>query len=86
MSMSSSESQAEVQTKTRLQFDFAPDALARLDEMKEMTHAATRAETVRNALRLYEWFINEAPLDSTIKVVDKDDDVISQLKARYLLR
>jgi hypothetical protein len=45
--------------KERVQFDFSLDALHRLDALKEKTDAATRAETVRNALRIYEWLISE---------------------------
>lgn len=71
--------------KTRVQFDFTPDALQRLDGIKEKTNAATRAETIRNALRLYEWFITEAKPDSLVKIEDKDNQVVSQFRARLLL-
>lgn len=71
--------------KTRVQFDFTPDALQRLDEIKEATGATTRAETIRNALRLYEWFVNEAQPDSTVKIEDKNHQIVSQFKARLLL-
>ncbi len=38
--------------KERVQFDFSPEALQRLDEIKRKTGAATRAETVRKYNRL----------------------------------
>jgi hypothetical protein len=41
----------------RLQFDFAEKAVKQLDDMVEMTDASSRAEVVRNALRLYEYII-----------------------------
>ncbi len=72
-------------SKTRVQFDFTPDALQRLDEIKESTGAATRAETIRNALRLYEWFVKEAEPDSIVKIENSDRQVISQFRARLLL-
>jgi metal-responsive CopG/Arc/MetJ family transcriptional regulator len=74
--------------KERVQFDFAPEALQRLDDIKQKTGAATRAETVRNALRVYEWLVDEIEDDpeSTIKVVNKKDEVTSMLKAKFLLK
>lgn len=71
--------------KERLQFDFSTEALQRLDSMKEKTCAATRAETVRNALRLYEWFIDEVDPESTIKIFDKDNKLVSAFKAKLLM-
>lgn len=40
--------------KHRVQFDFAPGALERLDELVTSTGAASRAEVVRRALALFE--------------------------------
>ena len=73
--------------KGRVQFDFSSEALQRLDNIKQKTGAATRAETVRNALRLYEWFVNEVGPDSTIKVFDKNnEDPTTVFKASLLLK
>ena len=72
--------------KERVQFDFSLEALQHLDNIKQKTGAATRAETVRNALRLYEWLVSEVDPDSTIKVVDKDNQVTSMFKAKLLLQ
>lgn len=72
--------------KERVQFDFSPEALQRLDEIKLKIGAATRAETVRNALRLYEWFVNETEPESTIKILDKNNQVTSIFKAKLLLK
>lgn len=38
----------------RIQFDFSPAAVDKLDEMVSVTGAASRAEVVRRALSLYE--------------------------------
>ena len=70
--------------KERVQFDFSLEALKRLDEIKEKTGASTRAETVRNALRLYEWFVNETSPESTIKVLDENNEITSVFKAKLL--
>jgi len=45
--------------KHRLQFDITHESLQELDALKEQARAATRAEVVRNALRLYSWFLSQ---------------------------
>lgn len=45
--------------RQRVQLDFTPEALERLRQIKEMADAKTNAEVVRNALRLYEWFLRQ---------------------------
>jgi len=72
--------------KIRVQFEFAPEALARLDALKEVTDAPTRAEAVRSALRFYEWLVNEAKRGSTIMTLDEDGKVVSQFPAGFLMR
>lgn len=42
------------QEKRRLQFDLRADAVDRLDELVELTGAASRAEVVRRALALFD--------------------------------
>ena len=74
----------DTKNKERLQFDFTPESLERLDRMKEQAQASTRAEVVRNALRLYEWFLNDVDLEHTIKVFDQNNEVVSAFKARLL--
>lgn len=72
--------------KERLQLDFTVEALERLDKIKEKSGAATRAETIRNALRAYEWVVNELDPDSTITVSKGSDEVKSKFMARLLLK
>ena len=75
----------DVKQKERVQFDFTPEALERLDEIKKKTGARTRAETIRNALRIYEWFVDEAGPNSTIKIFNNEEDVpTSSFKAKLL--
>lgn len=71
--------------KERVQFDFTPEALQRIDEMKKKTGASTRAETVRNALRVYEWLVEELDPDDIVKLCNKDNKEKTALKAKMLL-
>lgn len=41
----------------RLQFDFSRKAVERLDELKVVTGSGSRAEIIRNALRVYEYLV-----------------------------
>lgn len=45
--------------RVRVQFDFSPEALELLDQLCSQSQKKTRAELVRDALRLYEWFWQE---------------------------
>jgi hypothetical protein len=46
-------------SRQRVQLEFAPGAFVRLHEIKQLANASTNAEVVRNALRLYEWFLKQ---------------------------
>ena len=41
----------------RIQLEFPPNAVDRLDRIKQKTSSGSYAELVRNALRAYEWII-----------------------------
>jgi Arc/MetJ-type ribon-helix-helix transcriptional regulator len=45
---------------TRVQLELPPSSMARLKALREKTEAASYAEVLRNALRLYEAMIEEA--------------------------
>ena len=51
--------QAKVLRKNRVQLDFPPRAMERLNTLKAKTEATSYAEVVKNALRLYEALIEE---------------------------
>lgn len=72
-------------TKQRVQFDFSTEALKRLDTMQERLDVPTKAEVVRNALKLYEWFITQIDPDSTIEIQDKEGKTQFRIPARVLL-
>lgn len=46
-------------TTTRVQLELPPQAMERLQRLKERTEAASYAEVIRNALRLFEALISE---------------------------
>lgn len=61
----------------RIQMDLAPKSLGRLKRLQEITEAASYAEVVRNALRLYEALIDEYENGAELQV--KKDGQISPL-------
>jgi hypothetical protein len=72
-------------TKQRVQFDFSQEALQRLEDLKEQTDASTKAEVVRNALKLYEWFITQIDPSAVIEIQDKDGKPVFRIPAKVLL-
>jgi hypothetical protein len=76
---------AKTNTKQRVQFDFSAEALKRLETMQERLDAPTKAEVVRNALKLYEWFTTQINPDSTIEIQDKEGKVEFRIPLKVLL-
>lgn len=72
-------------TKQRIQFDFTPESMKRLENLKEKTDATTKAEVVRNALRLYEWFVTQIDPTSTVEVKDKEGETLFKIPVSTLL-
>jgi hypothetical protein len=72
-------------TKQRIQFDFSSESLRRLEDLKEKTDASTKAEVVRNALKLYEWFVTQIDTDAIVEIKDKDDNTLFRIPANRLL-
>jgi hypothetical protein len=58
--------------KTRLQFDFSNEALGQLDDLKGATGATTRAEVIRQALRLLQWTIEQTQDEKATVLVEKN--------------
>ncbi len=46
-------------TTTRVQLEMPPQAMERLQKLKEKTEAASYAEVIRNALRVFEALLDE---------------------------
>lgn len=72
-------------TKQRIQFDFSLESMKRLEELKEKTDASTKAEVVRNALKLYEWFVKQVGPDKIIEIEDKEGTILFRLPTNTLL-
>ena len=58
--------------KNRVQLDFPPRAMERLNTLKTKTEASSYAEVVKNALRLYEALIEEDESGKQFLTRDKD--------------
>ena len=59
-------------SKNRVQFDLAPRSMDRLNGLKLKTEAASYAEVVKNALRLYEALIEETESGKQFFVQDQN--------------
>ena len=57
--------------KNRVQLDFAPRSMERLNMLKAKTEASSYAEVVKNALRLYEALIEESEDGKQFLIRDK---------------
>lgn len=55
--------------RQRIQLDFTPESLERLRQIKEMAGAKTNTEVIRNALRLYDWFLRQKQENYTFQLV-----------------
>jgi hypothetical protein len=71
--------------KQRVQFDFSTEAIQRLETLKELTDASTKAEVVRNALKIYEWFVTEVDLEDTIEIQNKEGKAVFRIPLKVLL-
>lgn len=56
----------------RLQIDFTPEAFESLMEIRSKSGARTSAEVIRNALRLYEWFIELKDRNAKLQIAVDD--------------
>jgi hypothetical protein len=59
-------------TKSRVQLDLSPRAMALLAELKEKTDASSYAEVFKNAMKLYDGIIAEVEGGATFLIRDKD--------------
>jgi metal-responsive CopG/Arc/MetJ family transcriptional regulator len=58
--------------KTRLQFDFSEEALKELEQLQEDTGLPTRAELIRQSLKLVQWMLNETSENSATFLIEKN--------------
>ena len=63
-------------TTTRVQLEMPPQAMVRLQKMKDHTEAASYAEVIRNALRLFEALVDEHEKGSDFFLKRADGEII----------
>ena len=61
---------------TRVQLEMPPQAMVRLQKMKDHTEAASYAEVIRNALRLFEALVDEHERGSDFFLKRADGEII----------
>jgi len=59
-------------SKHRLQFDFSEEGLQQLDKLKDSAGLTTRAELIRQALRLLQWTLTETQDNNASILLEKD--------------
>ena len=60
--------------KKRLQFDFYEEGVERLDYIKELVGASTRAEVFHNAMKLYDAYVHRKKDGFACKMERVSDD------------
>jgi hypothetical protein len=55
--------------RQRLQLEFSPQAFERLGHIRELAGAKNNAEVVRDALRVFEWFLEQKKANHKLQVV-----------------
>lgn len=59
----------------RVQLELPPRSMERLSKLKESTEAASYAEVIRNAIRLYEAMVSEASAGREFYIKDKSGTI-----------
>jgi hypothetical protein len=61
-----------VAERQRVQIEFSPEVSARLKEIKQLSDAKTNADVVRNAIRLFDWFLRQRQNGWQLQLVKGD--------------
>lgn len=64
-------------TTTRVQLEMPPQAMERLQRLKERTEAASYAEVIRNALRLFEALVDEHEKGAEFSLKRPDGETVA---------
>jgi Arc/MetJ-type ribon-helix-helix transcriptional regulator len=64
-------------TTTRVQLEMPPQAMERLQKLKERTEAASYAEVIRNALRLFEALVDEHAKGAEFSLKRQDGETVA---------
>jgi hypothetical protein len=68
-----------MEARQRVQLDFAPEAMERLERIKLLAGLKTNAEVIRNALRLYEWFLKQTK-ENAYKIQLAKDHTVKEVE------
>jgi hypothetical protein len=63
-------------TTTRVQLEMPPQAMERLQKMKDRTEAASYAEVIHNALRLFEALVDEHEKGAEFSLKRPDGEIV----------
>ena len=66
----------------RIQFEFSADALERMEKLKDKTKARSYAELIRDALRAYEWMVDEKELGNEVGAI-KGQQIVNVVKLLF---
>jgi hypothetical protein len=61
---------------TRVQLEMPPQAMDRLQKLKDRTEAASYAEVIRNALRLFEALVDEHEKGAEFSLKRPDGEIV----------
>ncbi len=70
------EAEAGERATTRVQLEMPPQAMERLQKLKERIEAASYAEVIRNALRLFEALVDEHEKGSDFFLKRADGEIV----------
>ena len=70
------ETEAGERATTRVQLEMPPQAMERLQKLKDRIEAASYAEVIRNALRLFEALVDEHEKGAEFSLKRADGEVI----------
>jgi hypothetical protein len=70
------ETEAGERATTRVQLEMPPQAMERLQKLKDRTEAASYAEVIRNALRLFEALVEEHAKGSEFSLKRADGEIV----------
>ena len=71
-----SEPEAGERATTRVQLEMPPQAMERLQKLKDRIEAASYAEVIRNALRLFEALVDEHEKGAEFSLKRPDGEVV----------
>ena len=66
----------------RIQFEFSADALERMERLKEKTHSRSYAELIRDALRAYEWMVDEKEAGNDVGAI-RGKEIVNVVKLLF---